>query len=120
MTVHLRQRLSLSAVPTACTNLECRGGCAGYPTALGLGLRSAYVEALGAEPAYTTYKRRGASVTKHVIDYILVSEDVGVSRVLLPPPEDEIDASALPGWRYPSDHVALAAELALPASDAAI
>lgn len=84
-----------------------------YPAALAHGMRSAYAEALGAEPAWTTYKKRGARVAKHVIDYILLSPGVRVRRVLLPPADDDLDASALPGWRYPSDHVALMAELVL-------
>lgn len=82
-----------------------------YPAALSLGMRSAYAEALGSEPPYSTYKKRGSSVAKHVIDYILISPDVRVGRVLLPPAEEGLEPSALPGWRYPSDHVALMAEL---------
>ena len=84
------------------------------PAALGAGVRSAYAAALGAEPAYTTWKRRGAKDAKHTIDYVLVSPAVAVRRVLAPPDEDEIDAARLPGWRYPSDHVALQAELEIP------
>ena len=74
---------------------------------------SAYAHVLGAEPDWTTYTKRGAHVAKHVIDYILLSPGVRVRRVLLPPADDELDPSALPGWRYPSDHVALMAELVL-------
>lgn len=95
--------------------------CEAYPAALGhaLGVRSAYAAAGGGEePAYTTWKRRGAAEVRHTIDYILVSGGVGVARVLLPPADGDVAAERLPGWRYPSDHVALAAELRLPAPPA--
>ena len=91
--------------------------CEAYPAALAhpLGVRSAYAGACeGEEPAYTTWKRRGAAETRHTIDYILVSGGVGVARVLLAPADGDVAAERLPGWRYPSDHVALAAELRLP------
>ena len=39
----------------------------------------------GAECAWTTWKRRGASETRHTIDYLFVSAELGVERVLLPP-----------------------------------
>ena len=82
------------------------------PAALDGGrVRSAYAAALGDEPSYTSWKRRGAKDAKYTIDYVLVSPAVAVRRVLLPPDEDELDAERLPGWRYPSDHVALQAEL---------
>ena len=82
------------------------------PAALDGGrVRSAYAAALGDEPSYTSWKRRGAKDAKYTIDYVLVSPAVAVRRVLAPPDEDELDAERLPGWRYPSDHVALQAEL---------
>ena len=61
-------------------------------------LHSAYKTALGAEPAWTTWKRRGISEARHCIDYILCSPEVGVSQVLLPPEDDEIVEARLPGW----------------------
>ena len=93
--------------------------CEAYPAALAhaLGVRSAYAAAGGGEePGYTTWKRRGAAEVRHTIDYILVAGPVGVARVLLPPADGDVAAERLPGWRYPSDHVALAAELRLPAA----
>ena len=82
------------------------------PAALDGGrVRSAYAAALGDEPSYTSWKRRGAKDAKYTIDYVLVSTAVAVRRVLAPPDEDELDAERLPGWRYPNDHVALQAEL---------
>jgi len=112
---------SAAAVETTITCMDmnaspCASGAAAYkpeayPAALSTGMRSAYAVVLGDEPAYTTYKIRGAYEAKHTIDYILISPSVGVRRVLLPPEEADIDSSALPGWRYPSDHIALMAEL---------
>ena len=58
-----------------------------------------------------TGKVRGPTEVQHTIDYILVSSDVGVRRVLLPPDEAEVEDGRLPSWRYPSDHVMLCAEL---------
>jgi hypothetical protein len=40
-----------------------------------------------------------------------------VSRVLLAPEAGEMDAARLPGWAYPSDHIALLAEIWLPRAD---
>lgn len=77
-------------------------------------LRSAYGSALGQELAWTTWKRRGASEARHTIDYILVSEGLGVGRVLLPPDDAAMAPERLPGWAYPSDHIALFAELYVP------
>lgn len=83
-------------------------------------LHSAYAELLGREPAYTTWKIRAASEARgtpagevsHTIDYLLCSEAIRTRRVLLPP--EQLDADRLPSWRYPSDHILLAAELLLP------
>lgn len=79
-------------------------------------LRSAYRTALGAEPAWTTWKKRGTSEARHCIDYVLCSPEVGVSQVLLPPDDDAVVEERLPGWNYPSDHVALIADLRVPFS----
>lgn len=86
-----------------------------YPATIGK-LRSAYKTALGAEPAWTTWKRRGTSEARHCIDYILCSSEVGVARVLLAPDDAAIVEARLPGWNYPSDHIALLADLRVPAS----
>ena len=86
-----------------------------------LGLRSAYAVANGgAEPAWSTWKKRAAGEVKHTIDYILASPAVGVRKVLRVPDDDLVIASGLlPSFSYPSDHMALAAELELPAAAAA-
>eukprot|EP01049_Picozoa_sp_SAG25_P013716 SAG25_NODE_2204_length_1840_cov_1.533601_2_plen_101_part_00 len=86
----------------------------------GAPLESAYRLVLGgAECAWTTWKRRGASETRHTIDYLFVSAELGVERVLLPPRTSEVAAERLPGWRYPSDHIALFAQLRVPVAAAA-
>lgn len=62
--------------------------------------------------AWTTWKRRGALESKHQIDYIFFSAGGAacVSR-LLPPSDREVGAARLPSPSYPSDHVAIAADL---------
>jgi len=92
-----------------------------YPSALGhdLQLRSAYMEALGTEPVWTSWKRRGEQDAKYTIDYIMFSKPFEVLEVLLPPIDDVVEPGRLPGWSYPSDHVSLIAKLALPARGAA-
>jgi endonuclease/exonuclease/phosphatase family metal-dependent hydrolase len=79
-----------------------------------LRLQSAYREVLGHEPEWTTWKRRGEKEAFHTIDYILASEAIKVNSVLLPPPTTSVHQSRLPGWQYPSDHVALMADIVLP------
>jgi len=85
-----------------------------YPT-MRAALDSAYERVLKAEPEWTTWKtRKGfkAGEVQHTIDYIFVTPEIQVGRVLLPP--EEIGEGRLPCARYPSDHIALAAELYLP------
>ena len=80
-----------------------------------LGLRSAYAVACGGqEPAWSTWKKRGESEAKHTIDYILASPDVEVRRVLLAPDEATVEVGRLPCFKYPSDHIAIAAEFNVP------
>jgi len=90
--------------------------CQAYPAVVQhpVGLYSAYARVLGSEPDYTTWKRRGELEAKHTIDYILTSGAIAVERVLAAPPEHQLAPERLPGWRYPSDHVALLAELRVP------
>jgi len=80
-----------------------------------LPFRSAYRAALGVEPEWTTWKKREAEL-QLTIDYILISAAVTVQRVLLPPDAADVDPPRLPGWRYPSDHVMLAAEISVDCS----
>ena len=84
-----------------------------YTVAIKMGMQSAYKEVLGEEPRWTTWKRRGVKESKHTIDYILITPKVGVGQVLRPPEDADMAPERLPGWRYPSDHVALQAELTI-------
>jgi len=59
---------------------------------------------------YSTWKRRGSDDTPHWIDYIFHSPSLRPTSLLLPPHASDLDAARLPGFRYPSDHIALAAE----------
>ena len=65
---------------------------------------------------YTTWKRRGAYEAKHTIDYIWHSgtglECVATLDAVSP---EDMDEARLPGFRYPSDHLAIAAEFRFPA-----
>ena len=66
------------------------------------------------EPAYTTWKIRPGKEAKMCIDYIFHSRDtMRVLRVLSIPSEEHIEPTRLPGRLYPSDHFALAADIAL-------
>lgn len=81
-------------------------------------LRSAYAEVMGAEPRWTTWKKRSGNgktgEVSHTIDYILISKQIECTRVLAPPADVDVVPERLPGWSYPSDHVALLAELVIP------
>mmetsp|Transcript_52028 Transcript_52028/g.111349 ORF Transcript_52028/g.111349 Transcript_52028/m.111349 type:complete len:395 (-) Transcript_52028:19-1203(-) len=82
-----------------------------------LNLRSSYASILGEELGYTTWKRRGDKEIKHTIDYIFASPSLEVCKVLAPPLESDIVPERLPGWQYPSDHIALIAEFKIPDSN---
>lgn len=58
---------------------------------------------------YTTWKIRGEKETKHVIDYIFY-EGFQCQSLLSIPTDEEVEPSRFPGFRYPSDHVAIGAE----------
>ncbi|CAE7687986.1 noct, partial [Symbiodinium microadriaticum] len=80
--------------------------CDGY-------LSSAYtLPTSHADDLYTTWKTRGGTDFKRMIDYILYSASSGleVAAVLKPPSPEEIATSAckLPDIRYPSDHISIA------------
>jgi endonuclease/exonuclease/phosphatase family metal-dependent hydrolase len=85
-------------------------------------LRSAYPLQTSLEPdlssilPYSTWKRRGPRESKHTIDYVWHSAPhFQVLQLLGVPPLQEIEASTsrLPDARYPSDHLAIGATLAL-------
>ena len=78
-------------------------------------MESAYFTANnGKEPALTSWKIRLHSEAKYTIDYIwYTAQQLRVKAVWDIPTEEEIGENALPGWTYPSDHVALCARIAL-------
>ena len=79
-----------------------------------LGFASAYKRALGAEPEWTTNKRRAGGAERHCIDYIMLKDKEGaqggamqVAQVLEIPERQW----TVPNWYYPSDHFSLLATL---------
>ena len=70
---------------------------------------------------YSTWKTRGKVKTKRVIDYIFHnSQDIrGVhcTHILGLPEEEEMEPHRLPGFRYPSDHLAIAARFRISCSE---
>jgi len=61
---------------------------------------------------FSTWKTRGPKTTRLVIDYILHTHVDGIqlSHILSVPHEDEMEPCRLPGFKYPSDHIALGAK----------
>lgn len=60
---------------------------------------------------YTTWKMRGKSERRHWIDYIFHSPGLRAASLLQMPSPEDVGPERLPSCRYPSDHVAIAAEL---------
>ena len=75
-------------------------------------------------PVYTTFKTRGERTSKRVIDYIFYAsshepnsgndrggrEGMACTHTLSIPAEDDLEPGKLPGLRYPSDHIMIAAK----------
>ncbi|ETO30615.1 hypothetical protein RFI_06508, partial [Reticulomyxa filosa] len=63
-----------------------------YQPQWGMELNSAYRDALGDEPEFTTWKKRAGGVDKHTIDYIFYQKhkNVYLSKILSIPTEKEI------------------------------
>jgi len=77
-------------------------------------LESAYpLPSSHSDPQYSTWKKRGDTEVKHMIDYVFTSSHFRPIAVLNPPHTSDLDASRLPGLKYPSDHLAIAAQVAL-------
>lgn len=73
--------------------------------------RSAYeIDPLN-EAMYTTWKTRGPSTTKRIIDYIFYSDALECKATLSIPRLEE--TAKLPGLAYPSDHMMIAAKFIL-------
>ena len=79
-------------------------------------LQSVYESCLTGEDLkqyYSTYKKRDVELC-HVIDYIFVSGTITVKRLLSSPPLSSLPYR-LPAPDYPSDHLALFADIAVHA-----
>jgi hypothetical protein len=72
--------------------------------------RSAYAN--NDDDSYTTWKTRESGTTRRVIDYIFHSGDDGLQckEVLSIPNSEVLERTYLPGFRYPSDHLLIAAK----------
>ncbi|OON24010.1 endonuclease/exonuclease/phosphatase family protein, partial [Opisthorchis viverrini] len=96
-----------------------------FSMTLGWNLTSAYAMANnGKEPDYTTWKIRHSSDEEqpteifHTIDYIFYSRDcVYLCGLWWPPLRETIGPTALPSSLFPSDHMNLVADFALPVLD---
>eukprot|EP00745_Piridium_sociabile_P012796 TRINITY_DN194241_c0_g1_i1.p1 TRINITY_DN194241_c0_g1~~TRINITY_DN194241_c0_g1_i1.p1 ORF type:complete len:134 (+),score=3.20 TRINITY_DN194241_c0_g1_i1:77-478(+) len=78
-----------------------------------LNLQSVY-DVKGAQAAmpYSTWKILGSGEVKRVIDFIWASRHViRVRKLLSAPPSEDIPLCRFPNEKYPSDHLALLAEL---------
>lgn len=77
-------------------------------------LRSAYAVMNGAEPDFTNYaKVRDDPIFIETLDYMFLSDEWNVTSVEPLPNRDEVEGP-LPNAEEPSDHILIAAELALP------
>jgi len=74
--------------------------------------RSAY-EINDPAKLFTTWKIRGKNEAKRVIDYIFYGGPLNCTSTLDVPSTEEIEPSKLPGLRYPSDHLLIAAKFKL-------
>lgn len=64
--------------------------------------------------SYTTWKTRKDGTTRRVIDYIFhAGAGVECKQVLSIPNNEELEKTFLPGLRYPSDHLLIAAKFQL-------
>jgi endonuclease/exonuclease/phosphatase family metal-dependent hydrolase len=73
---------------------------------------SSFVSAYPSHLQFTTWKTRGTTAVKRVIDYIFYSRDCPsfkCTEILDLPAEKDMEEHGLPGFRSPSDHLALAA-----------
>lgn len=73
-------------------------------------LKSAYEVDPPEEDFYTTWKRRGTSETRRIIDYIFYGGDLSCRAHLTVPEPGDLGEAKLPSLRYPSDHMSIAAK----------
>ena len=76
-----------------------------------LKLKSAYKCRAGSEPPYTTCKIRKNGETCHTIDYIFIPVDSIALSTLEIPELSSLPESRLPGYSYPSDHLAIGCDV---------
>ena len=76
-------------------------------------LQSAYEVDPPTENFYTTWKTRGTSTTRRIIDYILYGGNLSCRANLAVPEADELGEAKLPSFRHPSDHMSIAAKFDL-------
>lgn len=71
--------------------------------------RSAYANN---DDSYTTWKTRKSGTTRRVMDYIFHTGEDGLQckEVLSIPNDEVLERTYLPGFRYPSDHLLIAAK----------
>lgn len=64
------------------------------------------------DDSYTTWKTRKSGTNRRVIDYIFHTGEDGLQckEVLSIPSDGELERTYLPGFRYPSDHLLVAAK----------
>lgn len=67
---------------------------------------------------FTTWKTRGDKTARRVIDYIFYNDSKGFrcSQVLSIPENGQIEATKLPGFRYPSDHLSIGSKFEIDSS----
>ena len=74
---------------------------------------SSYFISGGKEPPLTSWKFRPGKVSKYTIDYIWYTVgQLQVKAVWEIPTEGDIGENGMPGWTYPSDHIALCTQFA--------
>ena len=73
------------------------------------GFQSAYDISDPSTDLWTTRKIRGTETTKRIIDFIFYAGSLKCTAVLDVPSSDLVEPSKLPGLRYPSDHLLVAA-----------
>ena len=75
-------------------------------------LESAYDVDPPEEGFYTTWKTRGTTTSRRIIDYIFFGNLSCQAHLAVPDPDD-LGEAKLPSLRYPSDHMAIAAKFDL-------
>ena len=66
---------------------------------------------------FTTWKTRGEKTVRRIIDYIFHNHQLRCTHTLAPPSQLEMESHRLPGFRYPSDHIAIGAKFEIGKSN---